>query len=858
MKHKTRSLFRTVHVFLQIYERIFEDAADSLRNLAKKPIFGVWVKRLIVIGFLGGSMSAAAGAAVVFFYIYLPLKKTFPEIKKLHNYKYSAPVPTKVYDRNNLLIAEFFKEKREILDYSEIPLYVYQALIAMEDNHFYSHHGVDFIGIGRAAVQNVLAGRIVSGGSTITQQLSKLMFTNRSRTFTRKFKELFYALQIERMYTKEQILSMYCNQIFLGHGTYGVQGAAKVYFKKNASEMTVAESSLLATLPTAPNYYSPFRHPNESRRKHLTVLRRMAELGFIPRSQYKRIHAEFWQKFTQELQTPSVSAWKQRVNKTPYFTEYIWKKLVKEFGREKVLNGGLKVYTTLDLKAQLAGQKAMQKAIYKQNNHYRQFGDKASRYFNSKLVDQAELFDLVFGGTDQSIGQLKAKFRLQSYLRNRIADTLDAVSLFANTGRINDWISDFREMDKVNIPKESIEGALVSIEPNTGFIVSMIGGSHFSPQNRLNRVYQMKRQPGSAFKPFVYLQAMISRRYTTASVMDDDEKTYQNDDGSEWNPQNYSGKQYGRLRLRQALKHSVNVITVKLMENVGVMPTLRTAANLLHVNIRDRFPKQNLSYALGTCEVTPLELARAYAVIANQGRSVTPRTIRYILDRQGNYVPNLYSQHDGTSYYWKPVDAKGHVMIRLRRQRKDVKYAEIVTRRLIPRSATFLITDMLKDVLNRGGTAYGAVRGSGFVRPAAGKTGTTQNWRDAWFAGFTPQLATVVWLGFDKHNLSLGVHQAGGDIAAPVWARYMLTALRGKPSRTLMGPTENIVTKRVCARSGKLPSSSCSEFVDREYFIRGTEPTEECRTCAYGYIDNKADKKEKRKERIRHDFDFSH
>ncbi len=741
----------------------------------------------ITIGFITG-------------HAYISLKQ-LKGIKSLERYK--PVVPSKIFDVKNRLISEYFIEKREVVPLNQIPDIVKEAVIAVEDRDFYKHKGINFKGILRAFFVNLLAGRIKEGGSTITQQLAKVLFTTRKRTILRKLKEAWLALQIEKLYTKDEILEFYLNQMYFGHGAYGIETASRFYFNKSAKDLTIAEAALLAGIIALPNKYSPIRNPELSQRRHWKVLHDLVEEGIITEKQAREEFYKFWLKYKGKILSPYITSWKLRTDKAPYFTEYIRQLLEKKYGASTIYQDGLKIYTTLDLDYQKVARETLQSYLEKYNQIYARRFKKLKNYLNNYYLDTAALLGIITGNPALlKLSEQKDILKINRVFQHKYLDTIELVSLLFGIDSVEKFTEVYREKTKEGLTFDRIEGAIISIDPHTGYIKVMVGGSGFRAENQLNRCVQAYRQVGSAIKPIIYTCALKTGKFTPATTFMDEPIVYVDKTGKEWIPNNFSGKYYGLVTLRKALKHSINIISVKVADQLGIDEVRNFAAKMFHLSpnaMRRRLPR-DLSIALGNITVSPLELATAYAIIANGGKDVIPLSIRYVEDRYGNMIIN----------YEKEVWSKPH-------------------RRLFTPQVAFLITDMMSEVLKPGGTAWGAVCETGFHLIAYGKTGTTDNWRDAWFAGFNKRLVTVVWVGFDDYRKSMGAGAEGGRVAAPIWMTFMKKAFQNIYVPPI-NPPEGIKKIKICKYSGKLPSPECKDVGD-EYFIAGSEPTEVCDEC---------------------------
>ncbi|MCX7678195.1 MAG: PBP1A family penicillin-binding protein [Spirochaetes bacterium] len=728
----------------------------------------------------------------------------FLKVKNLATY--TPSVTTKIYDKNGELAAELFRQKREIVEYKKIPRQLIQAFIAIEDNEFYEHFGINIKGIVRAFFINIFSGRIRQGGSTITQQLAKILLTSGERSVYRKIKEAIIALMMEFYYSKDEIMSLYLNQIFMGHGAYGVESAARFYFQKHVWELNLAECSLLAAIVSAPNRYSPIRHPNAAMERHKIVLAKMVELGYLTIEQAEHAYISFWPEYYSFLSSlpPTYNVWSTRLDRCPWFTEYVRRELVKKFGEEVVYEQGLEVYTTMDLKKQIAAQEIMAEAIKLQTSVSSKLAIQDDDYFIEEFTDPVELYSLLFNVNPfQKSGSTENR-RISRYVRQYLLEEIDLLNYVSGFSNISELFDDFRKKIFDEREYQNVEGCLISIDHRTGYIEALVGGSEFTSQNQINRALQSRRQPGSAIKPLLFAAAIETGEYSPATLMLDSPVIYTAGDGIEWEPENYTSEFKGFTTLRTALELSINVVAVRLAEAIGIDAVLNGYYKLLNFTTsedKSRIPR-NFSIAIGSFDVTPFELARAYAIIANGGNNVIPFAIRQVKDRNGKILENTEADIRKTL---QEMETKGTLRI------------------IKPETAQILIS-MLRSVIQKG-----TARAAGIGRPAAGKTGSTNNWRDAWFVGFTPQLTTCVWFGYDTQGLSLGIGQAAASVAAPVWARYMKRALANEPAMDF--PTYAVLEEMdVCSKSGLLPTSSCP-MTTKEVFHPGTTPQKYCNIC---------------------------
>ncbi len=699
---------------------------------------------LVIVSLFGG---------VLFGYITSQVKN-FAGINNLRQFQ--PNLPTKLYDVNGDLIAELFQEKRDLVSFEDLPRPLINAFVATEDRDFYRHFGINPMAIMRAMVKNILAGKVVQGGSTITQQLAKRLFTSGERTLARKALEAVLTLQIEKKFSKEEILEMYFNQIYLGHGCYGISSAAHLFFNKDVKYLNLAESSVLAALPSAPGRHSPLLNPHEAYVKNWDTLRRMVDSGYLARKRAKKIYDEFWPGYIDSLKTEytTKTAFTKSEDRAPYFTDYVRQILTARFGKDVLYNEGLNVYTTLNLRRQEVAERYFGDAVARQN----EISENANKYYNSAvdraLFDSYSVLRMVF---DLPGMQVKNDFEtvFNKHIAEDLLDSLDIIALMMDSGESNEAIESFRTLVSGISSSLKVEGAFLAIEPPTGYITSMIGGSGFSVDNQYNRAIQARRQPGSAFKPFVYGSGIEAKLITPSTTLPDAPIVDIDETGETWAPGNYEGDYRGMVNLRRALAASINVISIRIYDIVGADRIINYAARMLKVPESRFTPTPSLS--LGTSELTPFEMATGYSIYANRGRDVFPFAIRYITDRDGNELANI-EEEVGNIIAAKEMDG---------------------TIQVISEQTAYIMTSMMQSVIESG-TPTEVIRSNAkFTKKCAGKTGTTSNWTDAWFCGFTPDIAAVVWFGYDKPFMSLGKHQAGSGVAAPVWANYMREIYNG-------------------------------------------------------------------------------
>ncbi len=748
----------------------------------------------------------------IFLGTYFALAKSIPSIADLKNQR--SVTGTKIYADDDTLIGELKVEKGIYLPLKAVPKHLVNAVIAVEDSRFWKHKGFDYIAILRAAVKDILHVRIKEGGSTITQQLAKITFLTPEKTITRKIKEIALAKKIEASLSKEEILELYLNRIYLGHGAYGVEMAARIYFGKSARDLNLSESALIAGLIKAPSLYSPYNNIMLAKDRQVTVLKRMEEEGFLKPSEREKA----------EKQPLHFATLRGGVEANNYFIEFVRRYLEEKYGEDMVYKGGLRVYTTLDRKAQVSASRALQTGLREIDKRRGWRGPVENREIDVKkeLKRKDAGFQIPENYTDITTGVVlkvspkEAIIKARGIIGRLSIDNARWASNIINpkTGKTT-YVRDFSldkilkagdvvkvrflsvSGNKVELSLEQdplVEGAIVAIDPNTGFIRAMVGGYDYS-RSEFNRVVYAKRQPGSAFKPIIYAAA-LDVGYTPASIIKDEPVTYPGGSRGEWSPENYDHKYYGPTRLRDALAYSRNVVTVKLLELVGVDRVIDFARRL---GIESTMP-HDLSLALGSLTTTPFELCSAYSVFAANGVRMKPIAIKYITDARGSVIES--NEPEGEQ--------------------------------VISSETAFLITSMMEDVVNYG-TGW---RVKALGRPVAGKTGTTNDYRDAWFVGFTSDIVACVWVGFDDMR-PLGNEETGGKAAAPIWLSFVKSIDTGEPVGFPV--PDGIVSYYIDPSNGLLVTDPSQGI--REFFRKGTEPKEysTARTLFKGLIEERPD-----------------
>ena len=763
------------------------------RKKKENTFFSFCIKWMFVL-ILVSIVAIGIGLTSIYFYI----AKDLPKITTLRDYKPS--IVTNIYSDDGRKIGEFYEKRRIVIPLSDMPDNLKNAFIAAEDSRFRLHPGIDIFSIFRAFMKNIRAGTVVQGGSTITQQVTKSFFLTNERTYKRKIKEAILAYRIDKTFTKDEILYFYLNQIYLGHGAYGVESAAENYFGKQAREMNLAECSLLAGLPQAPSKYSPFKYPDRARQRQIYVLNRMKEDEYITNLQATKA-------INTKLDIKPRKNW--FIDKVPCYTEYIRRIVEERYGKDTLYKQGLEIYTAVNIEFQKIAREQVVKGLeqLEKRQGYRgplkQLSDFEVEDFCQEISLKIDKGFLKQGTTYK--GVIVSINNKNKIARVRVGNAYGIIKInkifWSKKSNLNQGTRKFRKsfqigdvilVKPVNLLKDSDEwkfflkqetlaqSALLSIEAETGHVKAMIGGKNFK-DSQFNRAIQSRRQPGSAFKPIIYAAA-IDKGYTAASIIIDSPVVFT--DVSRdfiWKPHNYKEKFYGPTLFRHALVKSRNVVTIKILQDIGIDYVIKYARKLgIESNI-DR----NLSISLGSSGLSLLEIIKAYSVFSNLGYLIEPVFITKIIDRDGNILEES----------------------KLKREK------------VIDMSTAYIMTSLLEDVIQSGtGRRVKALN-----RPAAGKTGTTNNHYDAWFIGYTPRYTTGVWVGIDNET-SLGKDETGSRAASPIWLGYMQKILREKPIRTFNVPA-GVVFANIDAGTGLLPIEE-SEKIIFECFKEGTVPTQ--------------------------------
>ena len=767
--------------------------------------------KIISMLFATGSIVLLAGGG----YIYGFLVPNLPSIENLEDTQ--LQVPMRIYDKNEILLAEFGEHRRIPVVFEEIPKHIIDAFVSAEDSQYWTHFGVDPQALMAAAYQLITTGKKTRGGSTITMQMVKNYFFSSEKTYTRKLNEILLALKVERELSKEKIMELYLNKIYLGHRSYGLAAAAQVYYDKSMSELSLAQAAMIAGLPKAPSKYNPIINPERAliRRNH--ILGRMKILGYIDDDEFSLAKDE---EVTAELHA------RRTVADAQYVAESIRAELFETYG-DDVYKTGLNVYTSIDGELQGAANTALRRALldYSRRHGYRGVVDN----IDLSLIEEDPFEeDLV---SDERIGNLRKGVVLT-------VNELAATVLISNYEQVDvlfkggvDWAGEFIKVDKqgrkpkavsdvlalgdviwleqrgeswllADVPR--VQGALVSIDSSNGAIRAMVGGFDYF-QNKFNRAMQAKRQPGSNFKPFVY-SAALEKGFTAASIINDAPVVFDDDSlEAAWRPENYSGRVYGPTRLREALVKSRNLVSIRILRSIGLKFATEYAQKFGF--LRKDMP-YDLSLALGSGAFSPLEIARGYTVFSNGGYLVDPYLISRVESGSGEIIlENIPRIVCDNCTIEAPIEQEAVVESAVLDaeelaiedtveliEKPVVEYAP----RVITAQNAFIMRSIMREVVQRGTAVRAKALGR---RDIGGKTGTTNDQVDAWFSGFNDRVVTTAWVGFDNQQ-TLGSRETGGRAALPIWIEYMRSALRGV-SENLEQQPNDMVTVKIDAETGK-------------------------------------------------------
>ncbi len=789
------------------------------------------IKFFALLGFC--SFVALAGTIL---YAYMSVSRDTPEIKKISDYRPLGVSQIISVEKNeSKVMAEFYKERRYLTPYDQIPQKVVQAFLSAEDSSFFEHQGINFLSIARAAIANFLAGQVVQGGSTITQQIAKSLYLSPDRNLIRKIKETFLALQLERNLKKEEILYLYLNQIYLGSGSYGVQAAAKQYFHKDLKKITIAEMAIIAGMPTAPGKFSPLLNPKKAKERQLYVLKRMKENKYISEAEQKQAAAEKVKIFVNDGTEQKLA---------PHLVEHIRRHLAQKYGEKALYEDGLTVVIPAALKYYQYASEALEsgleeidqkggyrgavknipakdwdatkdelkKSLSKEFFPFRHLTPDGRLDLESAINDYDPTYEKTLNGKKVSglITQISAD---QKYAIAQIGLTTIQVPFelmaWANKKKISDVLSPgdmvflklFSSKEGIKgrlIQIPEIQGALYSVDVETGQILAMVGGYDFK-LSEFNRAVQAKRQVGSTFKPIIYSAAM-EHGYTPASIIVDAPVVFEDSENGVWKPENYEEKFYGDTTFRLALIDSRNIPTIKIVQDIKVQTVINQAKRL---GLEGPF-NQDLSISLGSTNASLQDMVHAFTAFPLQGKPFRAVLFDRILDRDGRILEtskDLPDERGEASETPNPENV--------------APYAPVIPGyRLDPRVA-YVMTHLMQEVVQ-----YGTgQRALSLGRPIAGKTGTTQDFHDGWFMGFSPKVVTGVWVGYDDQR-SMGRGEAGASTALPIWIKYMQNALKDYPPDDFAVP-EGVSFVDIDGKTGK---RSSARNAIKEAFVTGTEP----------------------------------
>ena len=768
------------------------------------------------------ALVAALGAGGLYWY----LEPKLPSAESLRDVR--MQVPLRVYTRDEKIFAEFGEKRRTPLRRDEIPERLVQAFLAGEDDRFYEHPGVDWQGLTRAVLHLVRTGRKGPGGSTITMQVARNFFLGREKTYIRKLNEILLAVKIEREFTKDEILELYVNKIFLGQRAYGVGAAAQIYYGRPVAELNLAQIATIAGLPKAPSRFNPIVNPEQAVERRSYVLRRMLELGYIDQDEHD------------EARTAPVTAGHHGLAievEAPYVAEMVRAQMEATYGTD-VYTGGYKVYTTVDSRLQQAANAALRRALMEYDARHGYRGSERHVEFGARAPSPEEVLanvptlggltpavvtsvdDQVVTAYARSAGPVEIAFESMAWARPYINENSQGEEPKSATAVVK--VGDVIRVQPgeegwgfAQIPE--VEGAIVSLDPNDGAIVALSGGFDFY-RSKFNRATQAERQPGSSFKPFIY-SAALEHGYTAASIINDAPVVFEDSSlKSEWRPENYSGKFFGPTRLRTALYKSRNLVSIRLLREIGIDYALGHIAKFGFD--AERLPR-SLSLALGSGELTPLQVASGYSVLANGGYAVAPYFIDRVLDRDGAILsaadPRVVcrdcEEEESTAEPVSPATAGAES------ETQPVEAAVAGTQTVVPATPrraprvidarnAWLMYSLMRDVIRRGTGRKARVLERDDL---AGKTGTTNNQHDAWFSGFNADIVATAWVGFDEFR-PLGRRETGGRAALPMWIAFMREALQGTLESS-PEPPAGIVTVRIDPATGDLASVSNSDAV---------------------------------------------
>ncbi len=732
--------------------------------------------------------------------------------------EFNTALPTKLLDINGELITELAsEEKREIISVKKLPQHMIDALLSREDRIFYRHHGFSTKALARA-----FGGKLIhlslGGGSTLTQQIAGTLYCDRADiSIGRKIKELWWAIQMERRFSKDEILELYLNKIYFGGGTYGVNAASKYYFGHGAEEITPAEAAILVIQLSNPAFYNPFEYPNRAMDRQKDVLNTMVRSHYITRAEADESFDTYWGNF--DYTRTNSAATFNHDDQAPWFSEYVRRELGGMiYGTQDIYTSGFTVNTTLNLQYQQVAQKVMDQYIAYANRSYQNSSSARSGEAFRIYSPLSELLALTFNLHGIKVSEQRNESISLATYNNSINPVVDVMSLMFGIDDLKlGIVNRSNAISKQNVGKTTIEGTMIALENDTGYITSLVGGSKFDSENQFIRAVQARLQPGSSCKPLYYSAAIDSRQFTPTTIISDTPVVFHTADGKPYIPQDFKGVFEGDVELWYALCHSMNVPSLKVLDTIGFDAAIDRIMLLTGIPKEEKTERGLLPVypiGLGVFSVRPIEMARAYAVFARGGKAVTPIAIRTVEDKNGNVFLNperdaIVSKQQGGN-----------------------------TAQLISPQTACVMIHMLENTVTSGtlaGPAEGGAKfnyttktGHHFTMPAAGKTGTTQNWADAWTVGFTPYYTAAFWFGFDKPGQSLGLQLTGSTLAGYAWADYMKEIHKDLPYKNFPTPP-GVIAATVCSTSGGILTPECGNHKTTQWYLEGTQPIEVCK-----------------------------
>lgn len=768
-------------------------------------------------------LTIVSGGLVITGSAYLYLAPSLPSVETLRDVK--LQIPLRVFSRDNKLMAEFSEQRRSPVDFENLPKTMVQAFMAAEDDRFYEHSGVDLIGLSRAFVQLVSTGSIQSGGSTITMQVAKNFFLSNEQKFSRKFNEILLALQIEQQLEKNDIFELYLNKIYLGNRAYGVEAAAQVYYGKTVDELTLAETAMVAGLPKAPSAYNPLANPQRAKVRRNWILGRMASLGYITAEQEKEARA---QPITASYHGPQIEV------EAPYIAEMVRQQLFDVYG-EAAYTDGFVVHTTIDSVMQEAANRSITQGLMEYNERHgyqgpeRNLLKKKPNTAWQEIIDSTPTAGVLMPAmvtevmTDRvHIGLKKEEtgvvtFDNMKWARehidvNNIGPEVKSAAHILKAGD-QIWVRKLSSGEWRLAQQPQAQSALISINPETGGLLALVGGYNFY-ESMYNRATQSVRQAGSSFKPFIYAAALANGMTAATMINDAPIVTADNQLEDSWRPNNDNMRFNGPTRLREGLYRSRNLVSIRVLREVGVRNTIEF---LKRLGFRENTLARDLSLSLGNVSMTPLELVAGYSIIANGGYEVEPFFIEKIATEDKVYF-DITPKPETETKMAEELAGQNAIIQAAQAVEAEPKKVIGTGRQLMSSEVNYIINSIMNDVVAKGTGRRALVLKRNDL---GGKTGTTNDNKDVWFVGFNPNVLTAVWMGKDDYT-SLGKWEYGANSALPIWINFMRTALKGKPDVPRTIP-EGMVTLRINTQTGQLATENDDE-TDFEVFRQEYAP----------------------------------